>query len=152
MRKKGKGWIIHVSDFINKEDGCLIKHNADGEIIKDAHKIIYPGSSGDTWWTHNDLLKQVESAIKIHNEVNGPGVQAVFIFNNSSAHATLPPNALCAFDMNRSDGGKQWKQHDTIIPQSNPDPTKQGLSQKMTTSSGEPKGLQSVLQEHGFDL
>ena len=152
MRRKGKGQIIHVSDFINKEDGRLIKRNADGEIIEDARKIIYPGSGGDAWWTHEDLLKQVESAIKIHNEVSGPGMQALFIFDNSSAHATLPPDALRAFDMNKSDGGKQRKQRDTIIPQSNPDPTKRGLPQKMTTSSGEPKGLQSVLQERGFDL
>ena len=152
MRRKGKGRIIHVSDFINEEDGRLIKRNADGEIIEDARKIIYPGSGGDAWWTHEDLLKQVESAIKIHNEVSGPGVQALFIFDNSSAHATLPPDALRAFDMNKSDGGKQRKQRDTIIPQSNPDPTKRGLLQKMTTSSGEPKGLQSVLQERGFDL
>ena len=152
MRRKGKGRIIHVSDFINEEDGRLIKRNADGEIIEDARKIIYPGSGGDAWWTHEDLLKQVESAIKIHNEVSGPGVQALFIFDNSSAHATLPPDALRAFDMNKSDGGKQRKQRDTIIPQSNPDPTKRGLPQKMTTSSGEPKGLQSVLQERGFDL
>ena len=150
--RKGKGRIIHVSDFINEEDGRLIKRNADGEIIEDARKIIYPGSGGDAWWTHEDLLKQVESAIKIHNEVSGPGVQALFIFDNSSAHATLPPDALRAFDMNKSDGGKQRKQRDTIIPQSNPDPTKRGLPQKMTTSSGEPKGLQSVLQERGFDL
>lgn len=152
LRRKGKGRIIHVSDFINEEDGRLIKRNADGEIIEDARKIIYPGSGGDAWWTHEDLLKQVESAIKIHNEVSGPGVQALFIFDNSSAHATLPPDALRAFDMNKSDGGKQRKQRDTIIPQSNPDPTKRGLPQKMTTSSGEPKGLQSVLQERGFDL
>ena len=124
MRRKGKGRIIHVSDFINEEDGRLIKRNADGEIIEDARKIIYPGSGGDAWWTHEDLLKQVESAIKIHNEVSGPGVQALFIFDNSSAHATLPPDALHAFDMNKSDGGKQRKQHDTIIPQSNPDPMK----------------------------
>lgn len=152
LRRKGKGRIIHVSDFINEEDGRLIKRNADGEIIEDARKIIYPGSGGDAWWTHEDLLKQVESAIKIHNEVSGPGVQALFIFDNSSAHATLPPDALRAFDMNKSDGGKQRKQRDTIIPQSNPDPMKRGLPQKMTTSSGEPKGLQSVLQERGFDL
>jgi len=53
--------------------------------------------------------------------------------------------------MNKSNGGKQRKQHDTIIPQSNPDPSKHGLPQKMT-NDGKPKGLKSVLEERGFDL
>ncbi|KIK74564.1 hypothetical protein PAXRUDRAFT_115686, partial [Paxillus rubicundulus Ve08.2h10] len=80
------------------------------------------------------------------------GYQALFIFDNSSAHASLPLDALKAFEMNKSDGGKQWRQRDTIIPQSNPDETKQGLAQKMTTASGVPKGLKSVLEEQGFDI
>jgi hypothetical protein len=152
LQKKGKGWIIHVSDFINEEDGWLILSDADGTIVKDACKIIFPGTNGDTWWTHNDLLNQVQSAIQIHEEINGPGVQALFIFDNSSAHATLPLDALQAFDMNRSNGGKQCQQHDTVIPQSNPDPSKHGLLQRMMTGNGEPRGLKSVLEEWGFDL
>ena len=149
--KKGRGRIIHVSDFINEEDGWLISCDADGNIVKDAWKIIFPGANGDAWWTHDDLLNQVQFAIQIHEEINGPGIQALFIFDNSSAHATLPPDALRAFDMNKSNGGKQRKQHDTIIPQSNPDPSKCGLPQKMT-NDGKPKGLKSVLEEQGFDL
>jgi len=101
---------------------------------------------------HENLLEQVQSAIQIHEEASGPGVQALFIFDNSSTHATLPPDVLHAFDMNKSDGGKQCIQHDTVIPQSNLEPSKCGLLQKMTTSSGQPKGLQSVLEEWGFDL
>jgi hypothetical protein len=54
--------------------------------------------------------------------------------------------------MNKSDGRKQCKQRDTIIPDSNPDPTKCGLVQKMTTPSGGPKGLKSVLEERGFNI
>ena len=152
LRKKGRGRIIHVSDFVNEEDSRLILCGADGKIIKDARRIIFPGANGDAWWTHENLLEQVQSTIQIHEEASGPGVQALFIFDNSSAHTTLPPDALRAFDMNKSDGGKQRIQHDTVIPQSNLDPSKRGLLQKMTTSSGQPKGLQSVLEEWGFDL
>ena len=94
----------------------------------------------------------LKSAIDIHEKVNGPECQALFIFNNSSAHATLPPDALRAFDMNKGNGGKQRKQRDTIIPQSNLDPSKCGHLQKMTTSSGEQKGLQAVLEERGFNI
>jgi hypothetical protein len=114
-------------------------------------RIIYPGVNGDPWWTNENLLDQIKAAIDIHDETS-PGYQALFIFNNSSAHASLPPNALKAFEMNKSDGGKQRRQHDTIIPQSNPDVTKRGLVQKMTTDSGLQKGLKTVLEERGFNI
>jgi hypothetical protein len=54
--------------------------------------------------------------------------------------------------MNKSNGGKQRKQHDTVIPESNPVVQHRGKPQKMTAESGEAKGLQQVLQERGFDV
>jgi hypothetical protein len=54
--------------------------------------------------------------------------------------------------MNESDGGKQRKQRDTVIPMTNPDPCFHGIPQKMTTASGEAKGLKAVLEERGFDI
>ncbi|KAG1853682.1 hypothetical protein F4604DRAFT_1933119 [Suillus subluteus] len=36
LRKKGRGRLIHVSDFVNEEDGRLVLQGPDGEIIKDA--------------------------------------------------------------------------------------------------------------------
>jgi hypothetical protein len=80
------------------------------------------------------------------------GCQALFIFDQSSAHASLPTDALKAFEINKSNGGKQWFQKDTIIPLSNPDPCFQGLVQKMTTEDGKQKGLQQTLEEYGFDI
>ena len=47
LQKKGRGCLIHVSDFINEEDGCLILKDEHGNIIQDACKIIYPGLNGD---------------------------------------------------------------------------------------------------------
>jgi len=79
-----------------------------------------------------------------------PQCTALFIFDQSSAHASLPPDALKAFEMNKSNGGKQRKQWDTIIPLSNPVEECRGKPQKMTTSDGQPKGLQQVLAERGF--
>lgn len=87
-----------------------------GEIIQDAQKIIYPGANGDPWWDTNQLIAQLKSAIKIF-EAAHPGCQALFIFDNSSAHASLPPDALKAFEMNKSDGRRKWIQHNTIIPE-----------------------------------
>ncbi|KAG2048592.1 hypothetical protein BDR06DRAFT_984750 [Suillus hirtellus] len=143
LRKKGHGCLIHVSDFINEEDGWLILHDSDGTILKDAQKIIYPGANGDPWWTHNNLLEQIKSAIKIHEEVSGPDCQALFIFDNLLAHTSFPPDALKAFSMNKFDGGKQCR---------NPDILKCRLAQRMTNVKDEPKGLKTVLEERGFNV
>jgi len=151
LRRKGRGRLIHVSDFINEEDGRLVLLDENGQIIQDARKIIYPGANGDPWWDTKQLMDQIRSAIEIF-EAAHPNCQALFIFDQSSAHASLPPDALKAFEMNKSDGGKQRMQRDTKIPQSNPDPRFRGQPQKMTTSSGQQKGLQAVLEERGFNV
>ena len=93
---------------------------------------------------------QIKFAIEIF-EAAHPGCQALFIFDQSSAHALLPPDALKAFEMNKSNGRKQRKQHDTVIPQSNPEPRYHGQPQSMTTGSGEAKGLKQVLDERRFN-
>jgi hypothetical protein len=150
LRKKGRGRLIHVSDFINEEDGRLVLMDADGKITEDARVIIYPGSNGDSWWDTKQLLAQITSAIHIFENAH-PDCQALFIFDQSSAHASLPPDALKAFEMNKSNGGKQRKQRDTIIPESNLDARYRGQPQTMTTESGEPKGLQATLEERGYN-
>ena len=60
-------------------------------------------------------------------------------FTPSHDHASLPPDALKAFKMQKSDSGKQHKQYDTIIPKSNPGPCFWGQPQKMMTSSRQHK-------------
>lgn len=93
----------------------------------------------------------MKGAIVIFNYRN-PDCQPLFVLDQSSNHVSLPPDALKSFKMNKSDGGKQCVQHDTIIPMSNPDPSVQGLPQKMTPADGTPKGLQTVLIEHSFKV
>ena len=119
--------------------------------MKDARHIIYPGAGGDAWWDQTQLLVQVDHAISIFEEAH-PDCIALFVFDQSSAHASLKPDALHAFDMNKSNGGKQRKQKDTVIPINNPYVRFYGQSQKMTTETGEAKGLQQTLQECGFDI
>ena len=121
--------------------------NAEGIVIKEVHKVIFPGSNGDPYWDCVQLIKQVcTKAIPIFKEAH-PGCQALFIFDQSSTHAALPPDALKAFEMNKSNGGKQRRQKDTIIPDNNPYPQFCGKVQKMTTENGEQKGLQQTLEE-----
>ena len=109
--KKGHGQIIHVSDFIEEENGWLIIQDQDGTIIKDVRCITFPGANSDAWWDLTQLLKQVNNPISIFDEAH-PGCCMLFIFDQSSAHTYLGPDVLCTFDMNKSNGGKQWKQKD----------------------------------------
>src|SRR6267142_1054150 len=151
LMRKGRGRIIHVSDFVEEEFGRLVVHDQEGAIVKDARCITYPGANGDPWWEHNQLLAQVDKAISIFEELH-PGCVALFIFDQSSAHASLGSDALRAFEMNKSNGGKQRKQKDTIIPMNNPHSNYCGKPQKMTTETGEAKGLKQTLEERGFNL
>ncbi|KAJ3994679.1 hypothetical protein F5050DRAFT_1537937, partial [Lentinula boryana] len=49
-------------------------------------------------------------------------------------------------------GGKQRKQRDTVIPQSNPHPDFRGKVQHMLLPDGQAKGLKRVLEERGFNV
>jgi hypothetical protein len=113
--------------------------------------VIYPGANGDDWWDTKQLIDQVKDVISIFEEAH-PDCTALFIFDQSSAHASLAPDALQAFEMNKSDGGKQCKQKDTIIPESSPTIDKHRKPQKMTMLSSQPRGLESVLKERGFKV
>ena len=100
--------MIHVSDFIEPENGRLVARGPDGEIVKEARQIIYPGgSNGDPWWDCKQLIEQMKTKAFPTFEAAHPGCQALFIFDQSSAHALLPPDTLKAFDMNKSNGGSQ---------------------------------------------
>src|SRR5216683_2606571 len=151
LMKKGQGQLIHISDFVEEENGCLIVCNQEGIVVKDTRCITYPGTGGDQWWDHVQLLAQVNWAIKIFKEVH-PKCVALFLFNHSSTHASLGPDALHAFEMNKGNGGKQRKQKDTVVSINNPTVECHGKPQKMTTKAGKPKGLQQMLGEWGFDI
>ncbi|EDR06554.1 uncharacterized protein LACBIDRAFT_300092 [Laccaria bicolor S238N-H82] len=150
--KKDRGRLIHISEYIEAENGRLVVNGPNGEVLKEARQIIYPGSNGDPWWDSKQLIDQVKNkAIPVFEEAH-PGCQALFIYDQSSAHAALAPDALKAFEMNKSNGGAQRRQKDTIIPDSNPFPEYRGRIQKMTTETGQQKGLQQTLEERGFDV
>lgn len=148
---------MHISEFICESTGRLVSLNPDGTVKREARKIIYPGSNGNPWWDKKQLIAQVkDQAIPVFEEAN-PGKQALFIFDQSSAHAALPDDALKAFEMNKSNGGAQRLQRDTVIPLNNPDPAYAGKPQKMTVGIDEngkpiPKGLKDSLEGRGFNV
>ena len=52
----------------------------------------------------------------------------------------------------KSNGGKQRKQKDTVIPMNNLDISLRGKVQLMTTDDGKAKGLEQTLRECGFNV
>lgn len=57
-------------------------------------KIIYPGANSSyAWWDTTQLLTQMTDVIHIF-EAAHLNRQALFIFDQSSAHASLPEDAL----------------------------------------------------------
>jgi len=147
LQKKGCGCLIHISGWVEEVNGCLVVRNAEGVIIKEVHKVVFPELNSNPYWDCMQLIEQVHTkAIPIFKEAH-PGCQDLFIFYQSSALAALPPDALKAFEMNKSNGGKQHRQKDTIILDSNPYLEFCGKVQKMTTENGEQKGLQQTLKE-----
>jgi hypothetical protein len=151
LQKKGRGRLIHVSEFINPITGHLVVEDTNGNIIDEARKFIYPGSKGDAWWDTEQLIAQIKHAIHVF-ECAHPNCITLFIFDQSSAHASSGPDALKASKMNKSDGRKQWTQHDTVILESNLVAEHRGKIQKMTLLDGSPKGLEHVLTECSFDV
>jgi len=149
--KKGRGCLIHVSDFVKEDNGRLIVQDEDGRVVKDVHCITYLGANSNTWWDHTQLLAQVDKAISIFEEAHFDCI-ALFVFDYLSAHASLAPDALCAFNINKSNGGKQRKQRDTVIPMNSPCHEVCGKLQKMTIESGKAKGLKQTLKERGFNV
>src|SRR6266853_1404799 len=127
-------------------NGFLIVHNQEGIVVKDTCCIMYPGVSGNKWWDHDQLLVQVDRAIEIFEEAH-PNCVVLFLFNHSSVHASLRQDALRAFNMNKTNGGKMRKMKDTVIPMNNPTVECHGKPQKMMTDAGQPKGLQQTLEE-----
>jgi hypothetical protein len=152
LQKKGCGCLIHVSEYINLETGHLVHLGPDGsQILDKAQKIIYPRSNGDAWWDMDQLLVQTKHAIKVFKK-QFSGCVALFIYDQSSAHGSLGPDALRASSMNKTDGGKQQVQCNTTIPMSNPNPDLRGQPQKMMLDDRTPKGMQVVLTERGYDV
>src|SRR6266481_8102478 len=46
-----------------------------GRIVRDARKIIYPGSQGNPWWDNKQLMDQMAAAIEIFDAAH-PDCQA----------------------------------------------------------------------------
>ena len=151
MPKKGKGRLIHVSDFIRLE-GRITTYNLDNSINRDARKIIYPGANGDPWWNTKQLLVQVKDALDIFEE-SFPGCIAVLVFDQSLVHASYREGALNAFEMNLNLGGKQEILKETVFPPETKNleliRTKQEMFITGPNGKRTAKGIKQVLLKRG---
>jgi hypothetical protein len=91
---------LHVSDFLVDVCGCLTFTDGDAatndECAKEAYEIMKPGNNYNSWWTTEDLAKQVvEKAVPIL-ERHFPNAQAFFAFDNATSHVAFVADALRA--------------------------------------------------------
>ena len=104
-------------------------------------------------------MEQMEHAVDIFEHTH-PGKVAIWLFDCSSAHEGLAPDALNINNMNVNPGGKQCHLRSTVIPSSNPPPKPgridtRGKLQDMVFAPDHPdpnlrgkaKGTKAVLQE-----
>ena len=151
LHPKSQGRGLMVSDFIDEHAGYLHLSPEEHEIAKlsmpdipDKARIVFKfGAQGDGYWNNELFIAQVKTAMSIA-EFKYPKTHntLVFLFDQSSGHCAYANDALLAHKINVSDGGKQPFMRDTVWD---------GKPQKMVTSSGDQKGLKSLLAERGVN-
>ena len=98
------------------------------------------------------LLVQVERALDIHDKLDGPQVNAVFVFDQLSAHVSFGDGALSAFDMNKSDNAKHKtpvRYNDTVVPHEVRNVASRGQIQRIMVGD-QPKVTSTELAERGI--
>lgn len=142
-----------VSDFIDEFSGYLRLSEADYErakqanpemsIPKEAREIIEYGERRDGYWTSEKFINQVKNAVQIADILYPrDNYTQLWLFDQSSNHKAMAPDALIAHKMNVTPGGKQPAMRDTFH---------EGNVQRMVFDDGTPKGLRRVLDERGVD-
>ena len=152
IKPKSRGSGRMVSDFIDEFTGYLRLSESEYEKAKisypditiEAREIIEYGENRDGYWTSEKFLNQVKKAVKIA-EVLYPSdsFTLLWLFDQSSNHTAMAPDALMAHKMNVSSGGSQPKMRNTIFD---------GRIQQMVTEDGIAKGLKMVLEERNVDI
>lgn len=101
---------------------------------------------GTHWWNNDLLIEQViECAVPIF-ELEYPGCEALFLFDNSRGHRKWVDDSLTHVnEMNLGPGGGQPKMRDTIYPEG----PKKGQVQPLVQEDGTAKGIRAILEERG---
>lgn len=161
LRKKSRGQGLHISEFITPYGRLCVPEyeSSDQELIQHGlHKryvteIIQCG--GDIWWDQDHIVQQTLTAINIF-EAAYPGCQALFLFDNASSYSAFAENALKSSKMNKGPEGEQPHMRDGYWYNENGEKVIQSMNYSQDDEgiplnlSGQPKGLQKVLEERGI--
>ena len=78
----------------------LITALSDTDDLKsDARVIFKPGKQQDGWFDADNLLAQVERAIKVFERLTNRTAQALFVFDNAPSHQKRAADAISAHQM-----------------------------------------------------
>ncbi|KZS92070.1 hypothetical protein SISNIDRAFT_442933 [Sistotremastrum niveocremeum HHB9708] len=172
LKKKTRGRLIMISEFICEDTGLirltpeLLAAQEDlplsERLPEYARKVIMPGNkeSDDDYWNMDQMIDQMKTVLRMFDKLH-PNKQAVFIFDNSSAHNSLAKDALTVTKMNIGPGGKVPPMRNTVIPKDNPHGFANQTQSLLLPSSlprnhpdkafeGQPKGIRNILQERGL--
>lgn len=89
LRKKGLGGSLMVSEFL-----CPC-HGSVSRVIK--------ACGQDNWWTSADMVNQLKNEAIDNFERMHPDCQGLFLFDQSSNHAAMAPDALLVEKLNLND-------------------------------------------------
>ena len=151
LRPKGQGRSIMVSEFLCECHGPMKLNEAQRvqhpEIPFETCTIILPGRQQDGYWTTANLIEQVGTKAMPIFKILHPGCDALFLFDNSQNHRSLPPDALRTSVLNLSDGGKnvQNQRQGWFI-----DSNAIRVTQNMQRPDGVQKGVRAILKERGL--
>ena len=114
---KGEGVSLMVADFVSANFGWFT--SPDGN--KSACCLFRPGANQDGYFTNEEIIEQVDKAIKIlHEYYPGSDFDHVFIYDNAMTHLERAKDALSARKM----------------PKNTPKPGKKLGGQGIQTQSG----------------
>ncbi|RPA91852.1 hypothetical protein L873DRAFT_1866135 [Choiromyces venosus 120613-1] len=159
LRKKGTGVGIMILCFITSRLLLRVPEIYSEDYLRSnnlshcAQESIEFG--GDCWWNTEKMLNQIISqAIPIFN-LSFPGCQALFLFDNSKIHDSLPPNALQVYHMNLNPGGEAPIMRDTWFTDHTGNRVFQAtnyhdLLHIAAMYRAKPKGLKVILPERGL--
>ena len=149
---KSKGSGIMVSDFVDEKTGYLALSDEEFEtastfnhaLWKEARCLLEYGESREGYWTSEKFMIQIEHSCEMAEVkyAHDDGWKIVWVFDQSSCHKAMSPDALHASKMNVNPGGKQPAMHDTVWA---------GEPQKMCFNLGILKGMKQVLKERGVN-
>ncbi|KAF8674076.1 hypothetical protein RHS04_07383 [Rhizoctonia solani] len=160
--KKGEGNTIMVADFVCAQFGWLRGKNGES-----ARVILRPGINRDGWFTSARVVKQLEDAVKIVQEVY-PEYTHVFVYDNAPSHTKRPEDAISAQSMpkgevkvfprpvtvNRGNGTTEKVIPPRMEPGRLPDGTLQSFylpdDHEDVNRRGAFKGMAQILRERGL--